>query len=113
MSKAPLVWLHSEDRYRPSGIVEHLNHVVPEVDYNPIEGVLTPLTLDNLSQLNSMGNESVYLTSEEGIDADPQPDWIFGTDIDDNGQANDVSSIIVVNDHGDGDVDAFYFYFYS
>ncbi|KAL4800525.1 hypothetical protein BDV19DRAFT_384337 [Aspergillus venezuelensis] len=110
---APLVWLHSEDRYRPSGIAEHLNHVVPKVDYEEISGVQEPLTLDNLDQLNALGNESVYLTSVEGIDANPQPDWLFGANIDDNGQASDTSSIIVVNDHGDGEVDAFYFYYYS
>ena len=112
-SLAPLVWLHSEDRYRPSGIAEHLNHVVPKVDYEEISGVQEPLTLDNLDQLNALGNESVYLTSVEGIDANPQPDWLFGADIDGSGQASDTSSIIVVNDHGDGEVDAFYFYYYS
>ncbi|KAL4997682.1 hypothetical protein BDV10DRAFT_195023 [Aspergillus recurvatus] len=110
---APLVWLHSEDRYRPSGIAEHLDHVVPEVNYEPIDGVPSPLTLDNLDQLNALGNESVYLTSQEGINANPQPGWLYGAEIDENGQASDVSSIIVVNDRGDGEVDAFYFYFYS
>ncbi|KAL5049910.1 hypothetical protein BDW71DRAFT_194907 [Aspergillus fruticulosus] len=110
---APLVWLHSEDRYRPSGIAEHLDHVVPEVNYEPIEGVPSPLILDNLDQLNALGNESVYLTSQEGINANPQPGWLYGAEIDENGQASDVSSIIIVNDRGDGEVDAFYFYFYS
>ncbi|KAL4906834.1 hypothetical protein BDW74DRAFT_176439 [Aspergillus multicolor] len=110
---APLVWLHSEDRYRPSGIAEHLNHVVPQLNYETIAGVSTPLTLDNLDQLNALGNESVYLTSQEGINADPQPEWFSGAYIDANGQASEVSSIIVVNDRGEGEVDAFYFYFYS
>ncbi|KAL4757436.1 uncharacterized protein BDW70DRAFT_153354 [Aspergillus foveolatus] len=110
---APLVWLHSEDRYKPSGIAEHLDHVLPKVNYEPIEGAPSPLTLDNLDQLNALGNESVYLTSQEGIDANPQPGWFYGAEFDENGQASDVSSIIVVNDHGDGEVDAFYFYFYS
>jgi hypothetical protein len=86
---------------------------LPEVNYESIEGAPSPLTLDNLDQLNALGNESVYLTSQEGIDANPQPGWFYGAEIDENGQASDVSSIIVVNDRGDGEVDAFYFYFYS
>ncbi|KAL4975157.1 hypothetical protein BDW66DRAFT_74064 [Aspergillus desertorum] len=110
---APLIWLHSEDRYRPSGIAEHLDHVVPEVNYEPIEGAPSPLTLDNLNELNALGNGSVYLTSREGINADPQPAWLYGAEIAEDGQTSDVSSIIVVNDHGEGEVDAFYFYFYS
>ncbi|KAL3471282.1 hypothetical protein BJX99DRAFT_250541 [Aspergillus californicus] len=111
---APLVWLHSEDPYKPSGIAEHLQYAaVPKVNYQPVEGVHFPLTLDNLDHLNGMGNDSVYLSSEEGIDADPQPSWYRGAEIDENGQSSDVSSIIVVNDRGDGNVDAFYFYFYS
>ncbi|KAL2868414.1 uncharacterized protein BJX67DRAFT_380203 [Aspergillus lucknowensis] len=110
---APLVWLHSQDPYKPSGIAEHLQHVVPQVNYTPIEGVQAPLSLDNLAQLNSLGNESVYLTSEEGIDADPQPSWFGGAEVDENGQSEDVSSIVVVHDRGGGEVDAFYFYFYS
>ncbi|KAL5334085.1 hypothetical protein BJX70DRAFT_402933 [Aspergillus crustosus] len=110
---APLVWLHSEDPYKPSGFAEQLQHNVPKVDYGPLEGVDMPLTLDNLNQLNGLGNESVYLSSNEGIDANPQPDWFYGAEIDENGQASDVSSVIIVHDHGDGEVDAFYFYYYS
>ncbi|KAI9374113.1 hypothetical protein BJX61DRAFT_532672 [Aspergillus egyptiacus] len=111
---APLVWLHSEDPYKPSGIAEHLQHVaVPKVDYQPIEGIQFPLTLDNLDQLNALGNESVYLSSEEGIDVDPQPAWFFGAEIDENGKSSDVSSAVIVHDRGEGEVDAFYFYFYS
>ncbi|KAL2831160.1 hypothetical protein BDW59DRAFT_7586 [Aspergillus cavernicola] len=102
------------DLYKPSGIAEHIQHVVvPKVDYQPVEGVQLPLTLNNLDHLNDLGDGSVYLSSKEGIDADPHPSWFYGAEIDGNGQTSDVSSIIVVHDRGDGEVDAFYFYFYS
>jgi hypothetical protein len=107
------VWIHSEDPYKPSGIAEHLEHVVAEVNYQPVPGAPSPLTLDNLNQLNALGNKSVYLSSQEGIDASPQPSWFNGANIDANGQSEDISSIIVVHDSGGGQVDAFYFYFYA
>ncbi|KAL3466712.1 hypothetical protein BJX64DRAFT_215109 [Aspergillus heterothallicus] len=110
---APLVWLHSEETYRPSGIAEHLEHVVAQVDHQAAEGGPSALTLDNLDQLNAVGNESVYLSSQEGIDANPQPSWFSGASVDESGQSQDVSSIVVVHDRGGGEVDAFYFYFYS
>ncbi|KAL2836104.1 hypothetical protein BJY01DRAFT_238421 [Aspergillus pseudoustus] len=110
---APLVWLHSEDPYKPSGIAKHLEHVVAQVDYQPVAGAPSPITLDNLDQLNALGNESVYLSSQEGIDANPQPSWFNGASIGENGQSHDVSSIVVVHDRGGGEIDAFYFYFYS
>ncbi|KAL2860283.1 hypothetical protein BJX68DRAFT_224825 [Aspergillus pseudodeflectus] len=110
---APLVWIHSEDPYKPSGIAEHLEHVVAEVNYQPVPGAPSPLTLDNLDKLNALANESVYLSSQEGIDANPQPSWFNGANIDTNGQSDDISSVIVVHDRGSGQVDAFYFYFYS
>ncbi|KAL4884744.1 hypothetical protein BJY04DRAFT_170026 [Aspergillus karnatakaensis] len=110
---APLVWLHSEDPFKPSGFGEQLQHNVPKVDYVTVEGAQVPLTLDNLDQLNALGGESVYLTSIEGIDADPHPEWFYGADIDENGQASETSSAIIVHDRGEGEVDAFYFYYYS
>ncbi|KAL4873615.1 hypothetical protein BDV12DRAFT_182383 [Aspergillus spectabilis] len=110
---APLVWLHSEDPYRPSSFAKQLQHNVPKVDYAALEGIGGSLTLDNLNQLNALGNESVYLSSNEGIEADPQPEWFYGAEIDSNGQASDTSSVIIVHDRGNGEVDAFYFYYYS
>ncbi|KAK1144868.1 Vacuolar protein sorting-associated protein 62 [Aspergillus melleus] len=110
---APLVWLHSEDPYRPSGFAQQLEHTSPQMDWKVVEGAPSPLTLDNLDKLNDLGNTSIYLTSEEGIDADPTPSWFLGADITAEGKSDDVSSSIIVNDHGDGTVDAFYFYFYA
>ncbi|KKK24202.1 hypothetical protein AOCH_000777, partial [Aspergillus ochraceoroseus] len=111
---APLVWLYSEEAYRPAGIADQLVHTSPEVDWEVVQNLELPLTLDNLDQLNTLGNTSVYLTSKEGIDAKPQPSWFQGAAMQENGQSEGAgSSIIVVNDHGNGEVDAYYFYFYA
>lgn len=83
------------------------------MDWKVVDGAPSPLTLDNLDKLNDLGNTSVYLTSGEGIDADPTPSWFYGAAITAEGKSEDVSSSIIVNDHGDGTVDAFYFYFYA
>lgn len=111
-STAPLVWLHKEDPYMPSDIGQQLGHTTPQVNWKPIHGAPSPLTLNNLDSLNDLGNTSVFLTSIEGIDADPQPAWFRGVTPDENGQTKDaVTSTIIVREHGDNIVDAFYFYF--
>ncbi|RAL12164.1 uncharacterized protein BO97DRAFT_470394 [Aspergillus homomorphus CBS 101889] len=89
---APLVWLHSQD----------LMHTIPMVNWTSIPGSQSPLTLDDLASLNSMGNTSVYLTSKEGIDANPQPHWFYGVEPSVNG----VTEVF-------GTLDAFYFYFFA
>lgn len=111
---APLVWLHSQDKYRPSDIQAQLDHTTPDVNWTTIQDAPVPLTLANLDQLNRMGNTSVYLTSREGIDASPQPAWFRGITPDQQGRmGNGTGCAIVVVDHGGGKVDAFYFYFYA
>ncbi|EPS26862.1 hypothetical protein POX_g08837 [Penicillium oxalicum] len=111
---APLVWLHSEDPYRPSDLQAQLDNTTPEVNWQPIQGAPSPVTLDNLDQLNHLGNTSVYLTSHKGIATRPQPAWLRGVTPDAQGRAgNIIACAIVVVDHGEGNVDAFYFYFYA
>ncbi|KAJ5210807.1 hypothetical protein N7491_010617 [Penicillium cf. griseofulvum] len=111
---APLVWLHSQETYMPSDIQQQLDHTRPNVNWTTIEGVQSPLTLNNLDTLNSMGNTSVYLTSLEGIEADPEPAWFRGIKPDSDGRTVDgTASIIIIVDRGNGTVDAFYFYFYA
>ncbi|KAE8328542.1 hypothetical protein BDV39DRAFT_192116 [Aspergillus sergii] len=111
---APMVWLHSEEAYMPSDIGEQLVHTTPMVNWKPIDKAPSATTLDTLDQLNNLGNTSVYLTSKEGIDADPQPSWFGGVKPDQDGRTQDaISSTIILRDHGDGTLDAFYFYFYA
>ncbi|KAJ5816362.1 Vacuolar protein sorting-associated protein 62 [Penicillium robsamsonii] len=111
---APLVWLHSQETYMPSDIQQQLDHTRPNVNWTAIEGVQSPLNLNNLDTLNSMGNTSVYLTSLEGIEADPEPTWFRGIKPDSQGRTGDgTGSVIITTDRGNGTIDAFYFYFYA
>ncbi|KAJ5124179.1 uncharacterized protein N7515_008004 [Penicillium bovifimosum] len=111
---APLVWLHSEDTYMPSDIQQQLDHTRPMVNWTSISGVPSPLTLNNLDALNNLGNESVYLTSLEGIEASPEPAWFRGIGPDPEGRTvNGTASAIIVVHRDDTTVDAFYFYFYA
>lgn len=111
---APLVWLHSQETYMPSDIQQQVDHTRPNINWTIIEGVQSPLNLNNLDTLNSMGNTSVYLTSLEGIEANPEPAWFRGIRPDSQGRiGNGTGSVIVIADRGNGTVDAFYFYFYA
>jgi hypothetical protein len=111
---APLVWLHSQETYMPSDLQQQLDNTVPKVNWTSIEGVQSPLDLNNLDTLNDLGNTSVYLTSLNGIDASPQPTWLQGITPDEDGRIGDgTGSAIIVADRGNETVDAFYFYFYA
>lgn len=98
----------------PSDIQQQVDHTRPNVNWTTVEGVESPLNLNNLDTLNTMGNTSVYLTSLEGIEADPEPAWFRGIRPDSEGRiGNGTGSVIVTADRGNGTVDAFYFYFYA
>lgn len=109
---APIVYLYSEDPWKPSDITSQLNNTEPRVDLNIVSD--QPMTLDNLSFLNGLGGDNVYLTSKVKPYANPVPGYLLGVLPNGEGKTEGaVSSTIVVNDHGDGTVDAFYFYFYA
>ncbi|KAF9889795.1 hypothetical protein FE257_006885 [Aspergillus nanangensis] len=111
---APLVWLHSQELYGPSGLEQQLLYTTPMVDWKPVHELSSPLTLDNLDSLNDLGNTSVFLTSSEGADANPQPEWFKGIHQDGKpNTADPITSYIVLVDHDDGQLDAFYFYFFA
>jgi hypothetical protein len=111
---APLVWLHSQETYMPSDIQQQVDNTKPNVNWTVVADAQSPLDLNNLDSLNSLGNTSVYLTSSDGIDADPEPAWFRGITPDAEGRIGDGTgcAIVVVN-RGKGTVDAFYFYFYA
>ena len=109
---APVVYLHSQDPYLPSDLATHLSHTRPEVSFHDISGVPSPLTLDNLGDLNDLGGAQVWLTSKDDIST--LPNWLKGVAPNAQGKTEGATStVIVVTDHGDGTVDAFYMYFYS
>lgn len=77
-----------------------------------MQGVLNPLTLDNLASLNALGGSNIYLTSVDDVTQNPA--WLQGVKPDSTAKTNGaISTAIIVNDHGAGNVDAFYLYFYA
>ena len=113
LDHAPLCWLDTNEAYFPSDISTHLTHTHPSVNTTAITDAPSPLTLSNLDALNAYGDGGVntYLTSNEGIDANPQPTWFFGTKPDISRSAPGSAIIVVPKD--DSVVDALYFFFYS
>lgn len=89
-----------------------MSNTRPTLNFTAVESVASPLTLANLDTLNAQGGDDVYLTSIDNPDDNPQ--WLLGVSPDASGKTNGaVTSAIIVNDHGNGEVDAFYMYFYA
>ncbi|KAI9757382.1 MAG: hypothetical protein M4579_003496 [Chaenotheca gracillima] len=110
LSYAPLVWTMSKDPYYPSDIGAQLLHTKPEVNFTAVAGAPSSLTLDNVDVLNGLGGADVYLTSVDDITKNPS--WLYGVAPDASGKTEGaVSAVIIVNDHGAGNVDSFYMYF--
>lgn len=111
---APLVWLHSQDQYRPSDIGAQLVNSQPEVNFQAVAGAPDPLTLDNLGELNVLGGGSVFLTAKVDAGQNPNQDWLKGVTPDGSGWTNGATSAaIIVNQHDDTTTDVFYMYFYA
>lgn len=108
---APLVWLHSEDPFRPSDIFEHIRHTTPSIDQKPIPD-LPKLDMDNLALLNDVSDQEVALTSNDDITT--MPHWLFGSTPDETGRISNATACAVILVERDArNVDVFYFYFYS
>ena len=137
---APVVHLHSSEKFWPCDIAEHLEHVTPELNYTPMVPASTNYNLTNLDELNEFSNgRFVYLTSDDNVEA--RPDWLGGEknipeDPEElyeriasrgrpqrplgtndasqiHGGRSDAPAVLVVIDKGHGVVDAFWFFFYS
>jgi hypothetical protein len=111
-SPAPLVWLDTSERYFPSSIAAQLVHTTPEINFTPVAGAPSPLTLSNLDSLNSLGGSSIYLTSVDDITKNPA--WLTGVKPVGGSSTGAISCAIVVNAHpGSSITDVYYFYFYA
>ncbi|KAI5285531.1 hypothetical protein KEM54_000494 [Ascosphaera aggregata] len=107
---APVVYLQSDDPYMPADYGEFLDHVWPVNQANhTVPDAPSPLTLDNLDQLNDEGGSNIYLTSKEGIQANPE--WFKGQDPSSSEASSNAA--IITTDMGNGTLDAFYFYWYN
>ncbi|KAI8296074.1 putative vacuolar protein sorting-associated protein TDA6 [Colletotrichum sp. SAR 10_99] len=109
---APLLWLHSDDPFKPSDLLTHVRHTTPAVDRKPISG-LPPLDLDNLEILNEYGSKDhVALVSND--DPTTYPKWLYGEAPDETGRIhNSTPCVVVIVEKNERELDAFYFYFYS
>ncbi|KAK6342276.1 hypothetical protein TWF730_001752 [Orbilia blumenaviensis] len=111
---APLVYLHSDDEYRPSNIRSMLRNTQPRVNFLPISGGPLPVTLDNIDQLNNFGGDSVYLTSIKDVATDIEQAWLKGVTPDASGLTDGaISAAIIINEKDANTTDVFYFYFYN
>lgn len=112
---APIVYLYDADPYRPSDIAAQLANTSPEVNFTAITNGPHPLSLDNLNQLNALGDNGgtdVYLTSK--TPPYQNPSYLKGVTPDSSGKTNGATTAaVIVNDHGNGLVDVFYHYFYA
>ncbi|KAH6962432.1 hypothetical protein BKA56DRAFT_560182 [Ilyonectria sp. MPI-CAGE-AT-0026] len=111
---APLVWLHSDDPFRPSDMLEHIHHTTPIINQKPVPG-LPELDLDNLALLNDIdvgAGQVAALTSNDDIT--DLPAWLFGETPDESGRiSNATPCVVIAVERGPRDVDVFFFYFYS
>ncbi|KAH8895249.1 hypothetical protein GQ53DRAFT_743982 [Thozetella sp. PMI_491] len=111
LQHAPLVWLHSEDPFRPSDLLEHVRHTTPALDQRAISG-LPALDLDNLSILEDYGGRKVALTADD--DPTTLPTWLFGAAPDSTGRIHGATPcVVILVEKTPVEVDAFFFYFYS
>ncbi|KAL8788189.1 MAG: hypothetical protein Q9213_001828 [Squamulea squamosa] len=136
---APLVHLHSGEKFWPCDIAEHLDHVTPCLNYTPMSANSISLNLTNLDKLNKYTHgRFVYLTSNDNVEE--RPGWLEGEKnipIDPgefykvahdsrnqqplrnngaeemHGGRSDAPAVLVVVNKGHGIVDAFWFFFYS
>lgn len=105
------MWLHSDDPFRPSDLLEHIRHTTPAVNQSFVPD-LPELNLDNLALLNNISSETVALTSND--DVTTLPAWLYGHDPDESGKiANATPCVVILVERSPRDVDAFFFYFYS
>jgi len=87
--------------------MSQLSNTQPEVNFTVVSDAPSPLTLDNLADLNADGNggTEVYLTST--VDITTNPAWLNGVTPENNSTGSAISCAVIVNDHGNGNVDAF------
>lgn len=108
--------MHPKENYNPSDLASQLSNTTPKQELNSIPaGIPSPLTLDNLDQLNSIGGKNgtnIYLTSNDDISKTPT--WSRGVIPDADGKTQGATSCaVIVVDKGSGEVDAFYMFFYA
>jgi hypothetical protein len=111
---APMIWLHSEDPFRPSDLLAHIRHTKPMINQKLIPDI-PELDPDNLDMLNEFTKDGCVALSTTSIDeVTSLAPWLLGETPDAAGNIHDgVPCVVVLVNKGEGETDAFYFYFYS
>lgn len=110
---APLVWLHSEDPFRPSDLLTHIEHTTPQWHHEPVRD-LPELSLENLAVADNADpyNDPVALTSNDNVTS--LPEWLYGGTPDASGNISNVTAcVVILVPKSPLVMDAFYWYFYS
>ncbi|EHK25082.1 uncharacterized protein TRIVIDRAFT_218870 [Trichoderma virens Gv29-8] len=75
---APIVALDQGEVLFPADIGRRLLNTIPKVNFTKV-GEAHSLTLNNLNELNKLGNTSVFLTArEDTTDIAREPSWVHG-----------------------------------
>ena len=105
------MWLHSEDPFRPSDLLAHIQHTTPQAHHEAVSG-LPELGLENLAVLNDAAPGTVALTSNDNVTS--VPTWLLGDIPDESGRIeNATACVVVLVEKSTVELDAFYWYFYS
>lgn len=109
---APISYLNSGETWWPSDIATHLQNVIPEINFTPIDGFQTAgqTTLANLNTVDA----TAYLTSKDNVDDSPA--WQlsnYGKPTTTNGGYSDAPGTIIAVQKNATWVDVFYFTFFS
>ncbi|RFU23746.1 hypothetical protein B7463_g12592, partial [Scytalidium lignicola] len=115
LAYAPIVVLEKTDKFYPSDLAIHIANTHPALNFTPVT-LANPeesFTLYNLDQLNDLGGEEIYLTSNSKLSKLPK--YLHGKEPNSKTlqTENTISSVIIVTDKGNGIVDVFYMYFYT
>jgi hypothetical protein len=100
---APISYLHSQEKFWPADVADHLTHVTAQ------ESGKTIAKSVDFGVIGSLASD-VYLTSKDDIES--RPSWLSGIKTDSSGYTDAPATIIITEKSG-GITDAFYFYFYS
>lgn len=113
---APILYLHPDDRYKPSDILAQVQNTIPKnkLDNLPPNANLPELNLDNLDVLNNFANGGVdiNLSSKDNIEANPS--WLDGAPVMEDGSSGEAkTSVVIIAEKDQGIIDAFYLTFYA
>ncbi|EME38920.1 hypothetical protein DOTSEDRAFT_75581 [Dothistroma septosporum NZE10] len=115
---APIAHLFTEEKYNPSDISAQLTNTQPALNRTTITAGPSPLTLNNLNDLNNIPSSNsghdIYLTSNLDFTTSPTPQYLYGVVPDGTGATQNATSCTIITVAKENNtLDAFYLYFYA